>query len=64
MSAYKKLNRQDVFISDYTARKSWQASGSLVDGYGIQILRALSSSIAPKPYPNDRFRGEYQTRLH
>ena len=64
MSTYKKLNRQDVFVSDYTARKSWQASGSLVDSYGIQILRSLSDSTAPKPYPNDLFRGEHQTLLH
>ena len=64
MSAYKKLNRQDVFVSDYTARKSWQASGSLVDGYGIQVLRALSDSISPQQYPNDTFRGEHQTLLH
>lgn len=64
MGAYKKLNRQDVFVSDYTARKSWEASGSLVDDYNVRVLRALSSSVATNQYPNDLFRGEHETLLH
>lgn len=64
MAAFKKLNRQDIFVSDYTARKSWQASGSLVDTYNIQTLRAVSSSVSPFQYPNDVYRGQHQTLLH
>lgn len=29
MSAFKKLNRQDVFVSEYNAKKQWNFSGSL-----------------------------------
>lgn len=64
MAAFKKLNRQDVYISDYTARKNWNATGSLVDTYNIQTLRAVSSSVSPYPYPTDLYRGQYQTLLH
>ena len=64
MATYKKLNRQDVFVSDYTARKQWEASGSIVGDYGIQLLRALSSSYSPYQFPNDFYRGQSQTLLH
>ena len=38
MSAYKKLNKQDAFITTYVAHKSWAVSGSQFDSYGIQII--------------------------
>lgn len=44
MSAYKKLNQQDAYISTYTARKSWEASGSQYRAYGIQNIVGLSGS--------------------
>lgn len=50
MSAYKKLNRQDVFISDYVARKQWEFKGlvsssqAVYDPYSIQILRGVFNS--------------------
>ena len=44
MSAYKKLNQQDAYISTYTARKSWEASGSQYRAYGIQTIVGLSGS--------------------
>ena len=44
MSAYKKLNQQDAYISTYTARKSWEASGSQYREYGIQNIVGLSGS--------------------
>lgn len=50
MSAYKKLNRQSVYVSDYSARKQWEASGSLLSTYKIETLRGISSSVH---YPND-----------
>jgi len=58
MSAYKKLNRQDVFVSDYVARKSWIASGSLLTEYKIEFLRGISSSLSS--HPNDQFKGRSQ----
>tara|TARA_R110000803_G_scaffold107720_5_gene175883 strand:+ start:2729 stop:3886 length:1158 start_codon:yes stop_codon:yes gene_type:complete len=51
MSAYKKLNQQDAYISTYTARKSWIASGSQYSELGIQNIVGISGS---KPYiPSD-----------
>ena len=44
MSAYKKLNQQDAYISTYTARKSWVASGSQYRELGIQNIVGLSGS--------------------
>ena len=35
MSAYKKLNKQDSFITTYIAQKSWTVSGSDFANYGI-----------------------------
>tara|TARA_R110000803_G_scaffold37445_5_gene80666 strand:+ start:569 stop:1582 length:1014 start_codon:yes stop_codon:yes gene_type:complete len=58
MGAYKKLNRQDVFVSDYVARKSWIASGSLLTEYKIDFLRGISSSLSS--YPNDFYKGRSQ----
>lgn len=43
MSAYKKLNQQDAYISTYTARKSWVASGSQYQELGIQNIVGLES---------------------
>ena len=45
MSAYKKLNQQDAYISTYTARKSWIVSGSQYNGLGINNIVGLSGSI-------------------
>ena len=52
MSAYKKLNKQDVYVSTYTAQKSWAASGSsavLKADYGIELINCVSGS---SPYFN------------
>jgi len=65
MSAYKKLNRQDVFVSDYIARKQWEASGSVVSDYNIQTLRGLATgSNFGYEYPNDYFLGSSQKLIH
>ncbi len=45
MSAYKKLNQQDAYISTYTARKSWIVSGSQYSGLGINNIVGLSGSL-------------------
>ena len=45
MSAYKKLNQQDAYITTYTARKSWIASGSQYRGLGINNIVGFSGSI-------------------
>lgn len=53
MSAYKKLNQQDAYISTYTARKSWIASGSQYRELGIQNIVGLSGSGIYIPNPSD-----------
>tara|TARA_R100000030_G_scaffold20886_1_gene15031 strand:+ start:1038 stop:2756 length:1719 start_codon:yes stop_codon:yes gene_type:complete len=44
MSAYKKLNQQDAYISTYTSRKSWVASGSEYRDLGINNIVGISGS--------------------
>ena len=44
MSAYKKLNSQDAFVSTYVAKKNWTISGSSFADHYIQIFAAQSSS--------------------
>ena len=44
MSAYKKLNKQDAYITTYTARKSWAVSGSEYDANNIETLIGVSGS--------------------
>lgn len=60
MSAYKKLSKQDLFVSDYLSYKSWEASGSNVEDYGIEILRGFSGSTPGYPYPLDLLNNRYQ----
>lgn len=55
MSTYKKLNKQDAFITTYTAHKHWTVSGSQFADYGIQVIPqatgSYSSSLAQLYYP-------------
>lgn len=60
MSAYKQLNRQDVYTSDYVAKKTWSASGSLLTSYNIETLRGFSGSTPGYPYPTDFYNNRFQ----
>lgn len=55
MSTYKKLNKQDAYITTYTAHKHWSISGSQFLDYGIQVIPSAtgvySSSLAQLYYP-------------
>ena len=53
MSAYKKLNQQDAFITTYTARKSWTVSGSQYSDLGVQNIVGLSGSGVYYPQDQD-----------
>ena len=64
MSAFKQLNRQDVYVSDYQAQKSWRASGSLLDTYGIETLRGFSGSTPGYPYPQDYRNNRYEKLVY
>jgi len=44
MSAYKKLNKQDAYITTYTAHKSWIVSGSSFSAYRIQVIPTLDNN--------------------
>jgi len=46
MSAFIKLNKQDAFITPYTAHKTWSITNSQTGSYGIQVYTAISSSGA------------------
>ena len=56
MSTYKKLNKQDAYITTYTAYKNWTVSGSQFADYGIQVIPQAtgpySSSLAQLYYPH------------
>lgn len=55
MSAYKKLNKQDAYITTYTAHKTWAVTGSELSVYGIEVLQATGSylnSLQQLYYPN------------
>lgn len=40
MGAFKKFNSQDVYVSTYTAHKSWTVSGSQYPDYGVLNIPA------------------------
>lgn len=44
MSAFIKLNKQDAYITSYTAHKTWIVTRSDLDSYGINVYTALTSS--------------------
>jgi len=55
MSTYKKLNKQDAFITTYTAYKHWVVSGSQFSDYNIEVIPGTtgvySHSISQLYYP-------------
>ena len=47
MSVWKKLNKQDAFVTTYVAKKSWNLQGSQLDSHGVKLLPAYSSFDTP-----------------
>lgn len=45
MSTYKKLNKQDAYITTYTARKPWAVSGSQFASLGIETFTATGNYL-------------------
>ena len=66
MGAFKKLNQQDAYISTYTARKSWIASGSQYEELGIQSIIGISGSgpYVPLGYSVEDSRLVFQSIHH
>ena len=61
MSAFKKFNRQDVYVTAYSAKKSWAASGSVLSNYGIEFLRGASGSAPNYLDTSDLYDNRYQS---
>jgi hypothetical protein len=55
MSAYKKLNKQDAFITTYVAHKSWAITGSQFSSYNItsnrNVVGVNQNSLQQLYYP-------------
>lgn len=64
MSAYKKLNSQDTYITTYTAQKQWAVSGSEYAAYGITKLTGTSGSGVYYPNNLDRQLGQYKRLVY
>ena len=62
MGAFKKFNSQDVYVSTYTANKSWIVSGSQYSEHGVLNLPAHSGSGAYIPIPQN-INKNYDRRL-
>jgi hypothetical protein len=43
MSVWKKLNKQDAFVTTYVAKKKWTISGADLESAGVKFLPAYSS---------------------
>lgn len=62
MSSFKRLTRQDVYISDYTSNRRWSFDGELaLDGIGVQYLQGYRESLGGLPYPQDLRNGRHTT---
>lgn len=44
MSVWKKLNKQDSFVTTYVAKKRWSLSGTDLESAGVKLLPAYSDS--------------------
>ena len=64
MSAYKRLNKQDAYITTYVARKSWTVSGSEYGNYGIKSVSGLSGSEEYILDPTDLHKGQYMRTVY
>jgi len=49
MSAFKKLDRRDVFTTTHLASKSWSVSGSNAPTYGVKFYGGVSGSLPSFP---------------
>jgi hypothetical protein len=64
MSAYKRLNKQDAYITTYVARKSWAISGSEYLSYNINNLTGFSGSEAYIIDSADIHKGQYKRAVY
>ena len=43
MSVWKKLNKQDAFVTTYVAKKRWTLSGDDLESAGVKLLPAYAT---------------------
>ena len=53
MSTFIKLNKQDAYITTYTAYKSWHVSSSKFEEYDIEYYLAVSGSSVQTGFKNE-----------
>lgn len=46
MNAFKSLNRQDVYVSDYIARKQWIIPSGSLEDFGIELYKGVKDSTS------------------
>jgi len=46
MGALKKFDRGDIFTTVHLAKKSWSATSSSLDSYGIEVILASTGSVS------------------
>ena len=44
MSVFVRLNKQDAYVTSYTAHKTWTIPSTEIGDYGVQVYTAISSS--------------------
>lgn len=59
MSAFKKLNRQDVFVTSYTSKKEWQ---STVDGTNITVQVSIVNETGSLYSGSSNYSGKLKYR--
>ena len=67
MSAYKKLNKQDTYITTYNAHKKWEIKGSDLRMYGIKVYTVknnLINSLKQLYFPEYRNIQDTSKNLH
>ena len=67
MSAYKKLNKQDTYITTYNAHKKWEIKGSYLPMYGIKVYavkNSLIDSLKQLYFPEYRNTQDTSRNLH
>ena len=53
MGVWKKLNKQDSFVTSYVAKKRWTLSGNDLESAGVRLLPAYSN-LRPQEVILDR----------
>ena len=67
MSAWKRLNQQDAYVTTYVAKKSYVAQTASLSNYGIDVFKAVTSSNDTDTYipkSGDLYNSQYQPLVY